>query len=184
MKARIFNNLIWVLMLTVGMVACKKDEDDDHDHDHNEEELITTVKVNATDKDGNLTTFSFADVDGPGGNDPVFDTIALAFAGAPYAVTVEFLDESKTPAEDITAEIEAEDDEHIVCYTSTSGSLTVQRLDTDENNLPVGLISNWTVSDAVNGTLTISLKHQPGIKDGSCTPGETDVEVAFPITID
>jgi hypothetical protein len=30
------------------------------------------------------------------------------------------------------------------------------------------------------GDVKISLKHQPGIKNGSCDIGETDVELLFP----
>jgi|GEM_PF-2626977 hypothetical protein len=33
------------------------------------------------------------------------------------------------------------------------------------------------------GRIVVRLKHQPGIKTGSCEPGDTDVEVSFPYFI-
>ena len=31
--------------------------------------------------------------------------------------------------------------------------------------------------------LTIELKHQPGVKDGTYAPGETDIQVAFKLKV-
>jgi hypothetical protein len=49
--------------------------------------------------------------------------------------------------------------------------------------LPLGLLTNWKSGSASNGQLMISLKHQPGIKDGSADKGETDVEINFPVIV-
>jgi hypothetical protein len=43
----------------------------------------------------------------------------------------------------------------------------------------VGLQSQWTTGNAENGTTQIVLKHQPDVKDGTCAPGETDIDVTF-----
>ncbi len=53
----------------------------------------------------------------------------------------------------------------------------------DGNGLELGLAADVTTTSASNGTFTISLKHQPGIKNGSCDIGETDVEVAFVLEV-
>lgn len=178
-----FNAMLIAASLLV--VACKKDddkvEDPHHDHDH-ETELITTVQLAFTGPDDatGVYTFSFSDIDGEGGNAPVIDTIRLD-AGAYYNCNLTFLDESKSPAEDITEEIKEEDEGHLVCFSSTLSGMNFERLDTD-GNYGVGLVSKWShTGDAENGNVTITLKHQPGVKDGTCEPGETDVEVTFVI---
>lgn len=166
-------------------VACKKDDNSvtepDHDHDH-EAELITTVALTfvGPDEAELISNFKFSDLDGAGGNVPVIDTIRLN-AGAYYSLDISFLDESKSPAEDITAEVKEEDDEHLICFSSTLSGLSIERMDTD-GTYGVGLNSRWTHNgNAENGSLTLTLKHQPGVKDGTCAPGETDVEVTFPV---
>ncbi len=59
--------------------------------------------------------------------------------------------------------------------------MNFQRFDTDGNS-GVGLVSTWSHTGvADNGNVTIPLTHQPGVKDGTCEPGETDVEVTFVI---
>lgn len=174
-----------LLAATLLVVACKKDDnsvtDPNHDHDH-EEELITTVELNfvGPNEAEVISKFSFSDVDGEGGDAPIIDTIRLN-AGAYYSLDISFLDESQSPAEDITEEIKEEDDEHLVCLSSTVSSLSFEKMDTDGTH-PIGLSSKWThTGNAGSGTVTITLKHQPGVKDGTCAPGETDVEVIFPI---
>lgn len=150
----------------------------------NEEELITTVRLNFMDSSGVTTSFEFNDPDGDGGNTPVIDTIALK-KGMEYNLSTEFLDASDpNDVEDITAEIRDEDDEHLVCYTTPGvNGLTVSITDTD-GTYEVGLLAVVLTADtasSINGTLKVSLKHQPGVKNGTCAPGETDVEVDFPL---
>jgi hypothetical protein len=71
----------------------------------NEEELITTVQLKITESGTiNTNTYSWKDVDGVGGNIPVIQGITLS-PNKSYEVEVEFLDESKNPAADITQEV-------------------------------------------------------------------------------
>ncbi len=181
-------SVIVALAAAVSLTSCKDDDEDpddhdhDHDHEHDETELITTMRLTFSDVNGQQTTASFSDPDGPGGNDPSIDTIALPFDGAPYTVNIEVLDESDPDdVEDITAEIEEEDNEHLFCFTPSSNNLSVAYNDEDENGLAVGLQTTWTLQDVFNGSIKIELKHQPGEKDGSCGIGETDIEVTFPV---
>jgi len=169
--------------------SCSDDDDASVSGDNinpNEEELITTVRLAFTDTDNNSSTFQFTDPDGEGGNAPNIETIILE-QGKSYSVSAQFLDESDpNEVEDITVEILEEDDEHLVCFESSNvDGLTIQRVDTD-GSFEVGLQSSWVLTDsasASNGVVKLTLKHQPGTKDGSCEPGDTDVEVDFPLEI-
>jgi len=178
-------------ILSLSIVACKDDDDTsvkpsghDHDHHHHEQELITTLEVIVKDTMGlAIDTFAFRDQDGIGGNAPIVDEIILEESSI-YDVELRFLDESDSnDIEDITIEIENEDDEHLVCYTSSSNDLSVIRTDSD-GTYPVGIHSRWSTGGHGHVDLTITLKHQPGVKNGDCAPGETDVEVTFHVDIE
>jgi hypothetical protein len=173
------------LFLAVALiVGCKKDDDAPKPSSStppaNEEELITTVKITFVDTAGvepTVTVF-FRDPDGDGGNAPTqFDTIRLA-ANTVYNATLEVFDESKNPVENITTEIQEEADEHIFCFTPTNVNLSIIRTDSD-GTYEIGLASQWTVGNTSVGTTQVVLKHQPGVKDGTCAPGDTDVELNF-----
>ncbi|MCB0479376.1 MAG: type 1 periplasmic binding fold superfamily protein [Crocinitomicaceae bacterium] len=166
---------------TIFFSSCKKAENPD---DQNEEETITTVRLNFTDQSNqNTFTVEYSDPDGVGGNAPTIGTINLD-SGKVYTVSIEFWNEAETPAENITTEIQTESDEHIVCYEAMNNLMVAFNItDQDANSLPIGLASEWTVTTYDDGEVKISLKHQPGVKDGTCTPGDTDVEVTFPVVV-
>lgn len=168
------------------MSACEKD-----DPIVNEEELITTLRMTLTPAGGGTpVVLSFVDLDGEGGNAPVITGGTLA-ANTTYTGALAILNESETPVEDITEEIETEDDEHQFFFTTSAGlNLTVSYADQDGNNNPVGLATSAAAGAASTGTLTVTLRHEPnktaaGVKDGDITNagGETDIEVVFPVTI-
>lgn len=172
-----------LITLSFSFTACNDVEDPPAP---NEEELITTVKLtftNAADS-SDIRTFTFADPDGEGGNAPtIMDTIRLA-ANSTYTLTTQFLDESDpNDVEDITAEVREEANEHLVCYT-VSGETTLIRTDKDGNNLELGLNADVTTKNSGSESFTVSLKHQPSIKNGTCDVGETDVEVTFVLEIE
>lgn len=153
----------------------------------NEGELITTINLKFTPAAGGATqTFTFRDVDGEGGAAPTsFDEIRLATATA-YRLQIELLDESKTPAEDISKEVEEEGDEHQFYFVPGGGiALTINNLDTDANGLSLGLNSTWTTTTAGTGTVLVVLKHKPGIKAAGdlITVGESDIELTWPIRV-
>lgn len=166
------------------LAGCKKDDDapqpdDDHGHEH-EQELITSLILNFEDSAGvqSAVQYAFRDPDGDGGNGPTeHDTIRLV-ANTTYNVTLELLNESESPAEDMTAEVEEEADNHLFCYSVANTNLSVTRTDSD-GTYEVGLASSWSTGAAATGTTTVTLKHQPGVKDGTCAPGDTDIEVVF-----
>jgi hypothetical protein len=62
--------------------------------------------------------------------------------------------------------------------------MSIKIEDKDSKQLPLGLISKWMTKQKSKGSVNIQLKHQPGVKDGSKTPGETDAMVEFPVIIE
>lgn len=171
-------------VIALTATACKKEKKKEVENptNPNEQELITTFKIVFTDTNGVLPNVEaqFVDVDGPGGNNPtVFDTIRLA-ANATYHATITLLNEAAIPAQNITAEVEEEGVDHLFCFDLTSGlNAVITRTDLDANNLPIGIMSQWVTGNASTGTSTIRLRHQPGVKNGQCDPGETDIELNF-----
>lgn len=171
---------ILFIAATLSFASCRETEVKPEDKPQNETELITTMTLIFTDSATNqISTFSFKDTDGDGGSGPVqFDTIQLA-ANKTYTCKVLLLDESKTETDTISNEVLKESDDHLFIYTISGLNLAIFRTDKDANNLPLGLNSKWWTGNMSNGKVKITLKHQPGVKDGSATPGETDAEVEF-----
>ncbi|MBV6484411.1 MAG: hypothetical protein KFKLKKLM_00915 [Flavobacteriales bacterium] len=194
MSKNSMKSIFTILMLSLVVFACKKDDKkptpsnpNGNTPPPNEEELITTVVLTFTDTTGLVAPFTvtFADPDGDGGNAPTIHEEIHLDSNKYYNVTIQFLDESKTPAEDITEEIEEEATDHLICFTPAGpASLSIVRTDSD-GTFEIGLESFWsTGSMSMTGnTVTVVLKHQPGVKDGSCSPGDTDVEVVFDVVI-
>lgn len=186
-------SIFTILMLSLVVFACKKDDNapvpgvGGGNPPADEQELITTVKLTFTDTTGLVAPFTvtFADPDGDGGNAPTVHEGIYLDANKYYNVAVQFLDESKAPAGDITEEIEDEAVDHLICFTpSGPASLNIVRTDSD-GTFEIGLESFWSTGgmSMTGNTVTVVLKHQPGVKDGSCALGETDVEVVFNLHI-
>jgi hypothetical protein len=176
--------LMILSVLSVALVACKKEKKKEVETptNPNEQELITTFKIVFTDANGVLPNVEaqFVDIDGPGGNNPsVFDTIRLV-ANTTYNASITLLNESAIPTQNITQEVEEEGVDHLFCFDLTSGlNAVITRTDLDANNLPIGITSQWVIGASSTGTSTIRLRHQPGVKNGQCDPGETDIELNF-----
>ncbi|MDX1907573.1 MAG: hypothetical protein SF053_11110 [Bacteroidia bacterium] len=161
---------VWVPVLAAALIMTGCDPENP---DGGEEE-ITTVKVALTAA-GTTTTYTWKDGATP-------DKISLS-PNTTYTAAVTFLNENETPAEDITLEVKEEGDEHLVCYTVSGANLTITRTDDDGTGKPIGLAAQWVTLAASTGSLILELRHQPGVKDGSCTPGDTDVEVTFDVEV-
>ncbi|WP_221392733.1 hypothetical protein [Dyadobacter sp. NIV53] len=182
---RLNKKLVWIMLFSVSTLftQCKDSEDDVKPDDENE--LITSVTLNFKEAGtGATTSFSYKDADGDGGNAPTrFDTITLK-ANTEYTLTIAFLDESKTPVDDITEEINEESYEHLLVYTPSLASLlTYTYGDTDKNNYPIGLTGTAKAGTAGTGSLKVQLRHQPGAKNGTITPGSDDVNLDFKLTV-
>lgn len=180
--------LSFVLMLACLFTFTACDDDDPVIPD--EEELITTLSYTLTpDGGGTPLIFTFQDLDGDGGDAPTIITETLA-ANTVYTGTMTLLNELESPAENITEEIDEEQEEHQFFFSSSLSDLTVAYGDTDSNGDPVGLTSTLTTGAAGTGTLTVTLRHEPmkdasGVSGGDIANagGETDIEVEFPVTV-
>ncbi|MDH3709371.1 MAG: hypothetical protein OER04_05765 [Cyclobacteriaceae bacterium] len=176
-----------ILYLALFM-ACGTVEDPDP---INQEEVITTVRVTLTPSSGPQVILQSQDLDGVGPNPPVVSVSGNLVAGSSYAGTTEFLDESQNPAEDISSEVEEEGDEHQIFYQlggNAQFSITYQDQDSEGN--PIGLTFDLQTGTASEGTLLVTLRHQPdksapGVSQGDITNagGETDVAQSFEIII-
>lgn len=152
-------------------------------HKTDEQETITQVSLRFTDSLTNKqTTFSFSDADGPGGNPATIDTIQLD-TNRVYKLDIGVFDQTKNPVQDVSAEILEKGYEHQFFFESPLSSLMISYEDADKNGMPIGLKTRWMTGNSVNGSVKITLKHQPGQKTnpGSINAGETDVEVTFPM---
>lgn len=180
-------SLLALLVAAPLFSACKDDNDDPTPDDDNEQ--ITTVTYTLTPQGGGTPiAITYRDLDGDGGAAGTFTPATLTLApNTTYTGALTLLDETKNPAENTTAEILEESDEHLFVFTPAGVNLTVTATDRDKNNLPIGLASQ-AVTGAANasgttGSLKITLRHQPGTKNGTATPGGTDVEVTFPTAV-
>lgn len=171
------------LLMTAGLFIASCDRDKDNGPD-NEQELITTIRLTFSPKGGGAAIVATArDLDGDGGNPPVVEDVNLA-ANTDYNLSIAFLDESKSPVEDITKEVKEESDEHLVCLTGTGAMPTPTITDKDKNNRPLGLESTFRTGAAGNGTLKVTLKHKPNKTAANpCTTGETDAEQTFRVIV-
>ena len=192
--------------LATAFTSCKKDKKTEPEAPAppiNQGELITTMKVTLTDTITNVSaTYVFSDLDGAGGNAATFgnggaDSVINITANKAYFTKILLLDESKSPVDTISNEVEEEGIDHMfffngisptgtTSYTTTlNGGTTIKYLDSDASNRGIGLLTLWTapLTPMPKEPLLIELKHQPSVKNGSYGPGETDIQVAFKIKV-
>lgn len=167
--------------------SCSDDHDHGDDHDH-EEELITTVIYTLTNNADatNTVVLTSTDLDGDGGLDPVETVVGNFKANAAYTGTIQLLNATENPAEDITEEVKEEAEEHEFFYSNTAG-LTILKTDEDANKNPLGVETTATAGSAGTGSLTVILKHEPTKPNNNTSAsagGSTDVEVTFNVTVE
>jgi hypothetical protein len=181
------------LAITTILTACSNDN---QATPVNEEELITTITAVFTPEGGgSAVTLNSRDLDGDGPNAPEI-TISGPFAqNTTYNGIVAFTNESVNPAEDITAEIVAEAEDHQIFY-QTTGSLpdfiySTTAENVDANGKPIGLETVFTTTTAATGVLKISLIHLPnktaaGVAAGDPTNagGNTDATEEFTVRVE
>jgi hypothetical protein len=74
-------------------------------------------------------------------------------------------------------------------YSSRASSgwanVSVNNPNYDLNNppLPFGMTDNLITYGPTSGQLEVKLKHQPDVKNGQCSPGSTDLDVYYNITV-
>ena len=187
------------ICLLATAVACGDDDETTPD-DNEEEEVITTINLTLTATTGDVITASVVDMDGEGGADAVVTDPGPLTLGLDYSLSFELLNETETPAEDITEEIEEEAEEHQFFYVTTGDVITVEITDVESDyamnmvgdDLPVGLAATVTATAAGPGTLRVVLKHLPALDDGATiqktgtntiNDGESDFDITFDVTV-
>lgn len=190
-RFRFLRVLSLLVLSSFFWTGCEKDSDDPRNPNRDgiiDHGFITTVELVFTPQDDTLksVSFLFSDPDGPGGLPPIrVDTITLS-SGSVWNCSIKLWDESD-PANpvDITYQFRLQDQDHIVCFDASAplqSALQIERTDTD-GTYEVGLESSWTTLEPSAGSVQVTIKHQVGLKDGTCIPGSTDVEVVFPVRI-
>lgn len=150
---------------------------------------ITTVEILLTDDAKNNELFSFRDLDGAGGEEPVVRNNILR-ANTSYTSVLLMLDESVEPASDITSQVAREDIDHQVFYVVDGSNMSVEYLDSDSAGNPLGILTNITTGEPGTSTLTIVLRNQPDkVAAGTSANnidgagGNTDIEVTFEVEV-
>lgn len=177
-----------LFIATAVFVSCSNNDDPEP---VNEEEVITTLIATLTPQGGGTAiTLQSQDLDGDGPNPPVITVSGNLAANTTYTGEMRVLNETETPAENITTEVEEEGLEHQFFFTPTNSIVTVAYTDMDTAGNPIGIAFTVTTTAAGTGDLTITLRHEPnksaaGVSGGDITNagGETDVEATFSLTV-
>lgn len=184
----------WLFFLSLVVVAltfmaCDSDGNGGEEGGGPPENITRVVITVETGSGANLATYTAADRgDGLGFQ---AETMNL-MGGVTYTGTIEVFDDTiaSAPDRNITDEIREERDAHRFFFTyaaveGAAGRVMAVPTDLDNNNLPVGLEFQLTVSQGgvAAGSLTVILSHF-GAQPKSASPGgQTDVEVSFPIIV-
>ncbi len=182
---------LFLLAFTVltALSACKKDEPIDPVIP-NEEEVITTLIYTLTPEGSDTSiVLSFFDPDGDGGAPPEI-TVDTLNSNTTYSGTLQLLNETQNPTENITGEIAAEGESHQFFFVSSVPGVEIEYNDTDASGNPIGLTTSFNTSEPASGTLTITLRHElnkfaGGVADGNIANagGETDIEITFNVEV-
>lgn len=202
--------LLFVLLI---LNACKKDKNTPVPGvtlppvPENTEEIITTIKLHLTDSASNvISIFGFEDIDGDGGNAGIYlgtnqaDSVFTLAANKTYFMKIILLDKIKTPEDTISNEVKEEGEDHMFFFnqlnptgtpftTTLSGSgIKITYLDVDDGTPVRGIglntrVRTYASTGNIKNQFTITLRHQLGVKDGTFTPGETDVEIPFKVKV-
>ncbi len=118
---------------------------------------------------------------------PMVEDTLRVISGKSYSGYIMLWNESVTPVEDATHEIEGEKNEHLFAFTATGnaiGRLSITVLEKDDNGADFGLTFTASVSGsgAASGGLRIQLRHY-GSSPKTGTTFDTDIDQTFPVVI-
>lgn len=207
-KTLMKNNFFIILSILIfsSFSACKKKKVDDPipQVPGNDEEVITTMKLLIKDSiTGKTTAYFFKDPDGDGGQVPFYgpsaslqtDSVLQLDTNSTYFVYVLLMDETKSPVDTTSNEVQSEGKDHLFFYNNGSNTIIntgthyavklagsnmeISYLDIDAGTPQrvIGLSTRWRTQQAGKYPLNITLRHQPGVKDGSYAPGDSDISV-------
>lgn len=186
-----FKNITAVLLMATTFVACEKKQTIENPEPV-EQELITTVQLVVINENVSVDSFIYKVDNGFGSSSQGNVTIndVKLKPNTEYKVQVYVLNEAETPAENITEEVIQESHHHLFVYESSpvtgSGSIAFSEGSKDDEGEPFNQTIKFKTGDAGNGTLTVTLKHEPTDKTAT-TPaaagGETDAQAVFPVIL-
>jgi len=180
-------SIFYLLVISLVFTSCSSDDDP---APVNEEEVITTMTVRLTPSaGGNSITLQSRDLDGDGPGTPTVTVSGALAANTTYNGSIELLDETDlSDVENITEEVEEEDEEHQFFFASAIGTVAYADMDADGN--PVGLSFTLSTGAATTGAFTVTLRHEPmkdaaGVSSGDITNagGETDISETFTVVV-
>lgn len=179
--------LVFITIIAMSLTSCSTDDPEII----NQEELITTLRITLTPQTGvNAVVLQMQDLDGDGPSLPVTTVSGNLQSNTTYSGTVLLLNETQSPAENITLEVEEEGDEHQFFYTFSNSIASVTYSDQDTNGNPIGINFTLATNTTGNGNVTVTLRHLPnkagtGVKAGNITNagGETDISATFNLTV-
>ena len=178
--------LKYALLASTLIFASCSDDDDNTPEPVNEEEVITTLTV-TLESGSDTVVMQYQDLDGDGPDAATVTVSGSLNANTVYDGSIVLLNETESPAENITEEVEEEDDEHQFFYTAGSGldvGTSYANFDGDGNPLGTQFILETGMPSS--GGLTFTLRHEPnkpntGLENAG---GETDIEVTFDVTVE
>ena len=162
---------------------------DDDPEPVNEEEVITTMTITLVPQGGGTAVqLQSRDLDGDGPEPPVITVSGNFSARTIYNGSIVLLNETETPPENITLEVEEEGDKHQFFYTiGASLSAQAEHLNVDGNGNPLGTEFIFAAGDESTGDLSFTLRHDlKKPNDGTLADagGETDIAQTFPVGIE
>lgn len=180
-------SLLIAVMIAAGINGCKDEDNPAVPPAHDEHAPPTTMIVVLKETGKTDSTKSLVrDTSVVKGKSMVEDTLRVE-SGKTYTGYIMLWNESVTPVEDATHEIEEEKDEHLFVFTASGGAngrLTVSNLNKDSKGEDFGLTFSASVSGsgAATGGLRIQLRHY-GISPKTGTTYDTDIDQTFPVLI-
>ena len=176
----------YALLASTLIFASCSDDDDNTPDPVNEEEVITTMTI-TLDSGSDQVELQFQDLDGDGPDAATVTVSGSLNANTVYDGSIILLNETEMPAENVTEEVEEEDDEHQFFYTVGSGlDVSTEYTNFDGDGNPLGTAFILTTGAASSGSLTFTLRHEPnkpntGLEDAG---GSTDIEVSFDLVVE
>ena len=177
---------VFVLGILASIItSCSNDDENPVAVD--EEEVITTMNVFLSSTNNGNIVLQSQDLDGDGPNAPEITISGNLAANTTYTGNIQLLNETETPADNITTEVSEEALEHQFFFNTSGSIASTTYSDEDLDGNPVGILFELTTGPVGNGTIQITLRHEPKKpNDGTLADagGETDIAQSFTVVVE
>lgn len=185
-----YNSSKFLFLFTLCIfIFCACGEDDETPEPPMVELNATTLEFTLMTIGGDTIRLRYQDLDGPGGDTPIVEGGTLVANGI-YFGEIKISDESISPSDDLTIDIEDDRSNFQFFFISDGLNITTNYADVDDENNPVGLFTAINTGDASSGNLIVNLQSGPnkssqGVAQGQIdnAGGRTVIQANFPITI-